>query len=225
MNPTGVIGSGSGNVMPGQTATAFMPTGTGTGGAGTMNYGNATNPVAATTSANPYVASSSATPSTLTPGGASAAASPASGELSKIYGGDIGALISQYLGTNGGFNSGITQQAITGQVNAMGQQIQGGANNLTSMLSAMGISGGSSGMTSSLTNYMNQATTQENAITSQEYYNMWNQSQQNELSELQSVQNAAGTYEANQFNWQDALGDIIGLGGAAGSIMKGIGGL
>src|SRR5580698_5181592 len=68
MNPTGVIGSGSGNTMAGQTSTpfsSFMPAGTGTGGAGTMNFGNAANPNPTQTSANPY------TSTAATPGGAS----------------------------------------------------------------------------------------------------------------------------------------------------------
>jgi hypothetical protein len=241
MNPTGVIGSGSGNTMPGQTGTPFSGfVSPGTGGAGSMNFGNSANPNPTSPAANPYMAGPQATPAG-TPGTSAPAGAPGTNtasntfgqsgnqqadtlrELQTYYGSGMGSLIYNYLQSNGGYNSSLTQQAVDGQVNAMGQQVQLGANNLESMLGAQGVSGGSSGATQSLTNYENQATTQENAITSQEYYNMWNQSQSNELSVLEQTANVNAVGTANQFTWQDALGDVLGLGGAVGSIMTGIG--
>lgn len=240
MNPTGVIGSGSGNTMPGQASTpfsAFMPTGTGTGGAGNMGFGNSANPNPAIAGTTPFGATPStpvqnpgqpAQPPGLPSGtvtGDNNQVSPSAntfdqtqrqqnrtlGELQTYYGEGMGSLIYQYLQSNGGYNSAITQQAVDSQVNAMQQQIGLGANDLTSRLGTMGISG--SGLTDSLTNYENTATTQENAIVAQEYYNMWNSSQNRELSMLMSTAdvNAKGT--ANQSNWMDYLNYALGLVG------------
>jgi hypothetical protein len=241
LNPTGVIGSGSGNVMPGQTGTAFssfMPSGTSPGGPGNMGYGNSANPNPASTSGSTTAQPSTPT-TTMNPGqpapqpgappgtvtGQNGQTSTSSnnfnqtgrqqdrtlGELQTYYGEGMGSLIYQYLQSNGGYNSAITQQAVDSQVNAMGQQTQLGANNLTSMLGAMGVNG--SGLTDSLTNYENTATTQENAITSQEYYNMWNSSQEREAQMLNSVGNVNATGTANQSNWMDYLSlglDVLG---------------
>jgi hypothetical protein len=247
MNPTGVIGSGSGNTMAGQTSTpfsAFMPTGTGTGGSGNMNMGNAANPNATPSSGNPYTPAgtpSGASPVTgATPQSPTTSMNPGQpapqpgapagtvtgengqtstsnnnfnqtqtqqnrtlGELQTYYGEGMGSLIYQYLQSNGGYNSSITQQAVDSQTNAMQQQTQLGANNLQSMLGAEGISG--TGLTDSLTNYENQAVTQENAITSQEYYNMWNASQDRELAVLNQAGQTNATGTANQPNWMDYL--------------------
>lgn len=246
MNPTGVIGAGSGNVMPGQTGTpfsAFMP-GTGTGGAGTMNFGNAANPASTPSTSNPFTPQPAAPvmnpgqpaqppqvgPVAVTGENNQTLNSPnifdqtqrqgnrTLGELQNYYGEGVGSLIYQYLQQGGGFNSPITQQAVDAQTNAAQQQISLGANDLTSRLGAMGITG--SGLTDSLTNYENQASTQLNAITAQEYYNMWNQSQQREFGMLQDVANVNATGTANQSTWQDYLGEslqILGsFAGAAG---------
>jgi hypothetical protein len=247
MNPTGVIGSGSGNVMPGQASTPFSSFMPGTGGAGNMNFGNAANPNPAMTSGNP-AQPTGATP-VMNPG--QPAQGPAQGpttvtgqnnqttntpntfnqtqrqgdrtlgELQTYYGEGMGSLIYQYLQSGGGYNSAITQQAVDSQVNAMGQQIGLGANDLTSRLGAMGVTG--SGLTDSLTNYENQAVTQENAITSQEFYNMWNQSQAREASMLSETANVNATGTANQSNWMDYLayslqlvGDVAGVAHPSG---------
>jgi hypothetical protein len=123
----------------------------------------------------------------------------------------MGSLIYQYLQSNGGYNSAITQQATDSQVNAMGQQISLGANDLESRLGAAGVNG--SGLTDSLTNYENTATTQENAITSQEYYNMWNASQDRELAMISQTGQVNATGTANESNWMDYLSlglDVLG---------------
>jgi hypothetical protein len=239
MNPTGVIGAGSGNVMPGQTGTPFsnfMP-GTGTGGAGNINFGNSANPNPPQTSANPMAQPgtptttmnpgqappvSPAPPGTVTANGQTATTNnnfnqtqqqlnDTQRELEKYYGTGMGSLIFQYLQSNGGYSSSLTQQAVDSQVNAMQQQVSLGANDLTSRLGTMGING--SGLQDALTNYENQAVTQENAITSQEYYNMWNESQNREVGVLGQVANVNATGTANQSNWMDYLGmglDILG---------------
>lgn len=245
MNATGVIGSGSGNVMPGQASTpfsSFMPSGTGTGGPGNMNMGNAANPNATPSGSNPYTATpASGTPTTtMNPGqpnpqpgapagtvtGQNGQTSTSNnsfnqtqtqqnrtlGELQTYYGEGMGSLIYQYLQSGGGYNSAITGQAVDSQLNAMQKNITSGANDLTSRLGAMGVNG--SGLTDSLTNYEDQAITQENAITSQEYYNMWNESQNREENVLQGAAQTNATGTANQNSWMDDLaGSLEILGG------------
>lgn len=253
LNPTGVIGSGSGNVMPGQAGTpfsSFMPSGTGTGGSGTMNFGNSANPNPAMTSGNPYMAAPATpvmNPGTATPGTPGAPTSTVTGqngqtststnafnqtgrqqdrtlgELQTYYGEGMGSLIYQYLQSGGGYNSAITQQAVDAQTNAAEKQITLGANDLTSRLGVMGITG--SGLTDSLTNYENTAVTQENAIASQEYYNMWNESQNRELAVLGSAATTNATGTANESNWMDYLGNVLGgfgdVGQALGTALAG----
>jgi hypothetical protein len=221
MNTTGVVGSGSGNVM------------SGTGGAGNVGYGNSMNATAATsTSANPYTSSTG----TSTGASSSAVSSPYAGststvtgengqsftsnnafgqtsrqmnrtlgELQTYYGEGMGSLIYQYLESGGGYNSQLTQQTNAAQLNAMQGSQARGASNLTSQLGAMGVSGASSGTTDALTNYQIGATQQQEAITSQEYYNMWNESQNRELSMVEQVANVNATGTANQSTWMDDL--------------------
>ena len=247
MNPTGVIGSGYGNQpMAGQAGTGFS----GTGGPGTMGFGNSmnANPTvpgqSGNTAANPFIAQASQQggnpqqPTLSKNGSGVNSANNAYGQtssqqywtqdyLEKTFGGGMGSLIYQYLMSNGGYNSAVTGQAVAGQTNAMQQQTQLGANNLESSLSAMGVSGSSSEMGSALTGYENQATTQQNAITSQEYYNMWNQSQQNEANMMQFAATGTAKTLANKPNWEDYLSQGLGLIGSlatgAGGLMSGIG--
>lgn len=246
MNPTGVIGSGSGNTMAGQTATgfsSFSAPGTGTGGAGTMGFGNSTNPNPTQAAANPFIQQASA--QTAAPQGSPQQPTVTKGStavnsvnnpygqnsgqqywtqdyLEKTYGGGMGSLIYQYLNSNAGFNSGVTQEAINGQTNAMQMQTQLGANNLESSLSAMGVSGSSSEMGSALQGYENQATTQQNAIDSQEYYNMWNSSQDREANMMQFAADGTGKTLANKTSWEDVLGTVFGGASAAGTFMGGL---
>jgi hypothetical protein len=184
INVTGATGSGS-----------FS-----TGGPGNMNFGNSANPnPSTTTNPNPTALSSTGQLGI---------------QLGNLYGTGIGSLIQQYLNSNGGFNSGLTQQAVAGQANAAQYQTQMGADNLTSMLASMGITGGSSSLPQSLSSYFSQATTGENAISSQEYYNMWNQSQQNEYGMLSQVGQVGATGKANELNWMDYASFALGLVGA-----------
>lgn len=235
-----------------------MPTGTGTGGAGTTGFGNAMNPnpTSGGVSMFPGGTPSQAGPpqmGTVTGQNGQQIQSPNTfdqtgrqqnrslGELQQYYGEGIGSMLYQYLqggagGTDpnlpmGGYNAALTQQSVDAQIGAMQQQIGQGANDLQSRLGAMGVSGGSSGMQYALGNYMDQAMKQENAITANEYYDMWNQSmnremqmfegaQNRELSMLQDVSKVNATGTANQSSWMDTLGSIFqgaaGIGGLFG---------
>jgi hypothetical protein len=196
-----------------------------------MNFGNM-NPMAQTSgsSTNPFapggggVIGSNApttvtgennqqTPTTNTFGQTQEQGNRTINELQNYYGEGVGSLLFQYLQSGAGYNGALTQQAVDAQTNAMQQQIQLGANNLTSSLASQGING--TGETGALTNYYNQATTQENAITSQEYYNMWNESQNREESMLGQVAQVNATGTANQSNWMDDISSILGMGSSA----------
>jgi hypothetical protein len=257
MNPTGVIGSGAGNVMPGQTGTGFSAF-TGTGGAGNYGFGNSMNPQAVygsgtaapgvTPQAQTAQPMTAATPavSSMNPGGTSQPTGTVTSEnsttptanpygqsqsqqnwtekyLQETYGGGMGSLIYQYLMSGGGYNSAVTQQAVDAQTQAMQQQTQLGANNLKGQLGAMGVSGSSSEMAGALTNYENQALTQQNAITAQEYYNMWNQSNQLEANMMQFAAQGTGTTLANKSNWMDwlSMGEGMATSGAEMAILAG----
>lgn len=227
MNPTGVIGSGSGNTpMPGQQGTAFS--GTSTGGAGNMNFGNTMNPQpTAMTSSSSMFPGATAMSSGSTVTGESGQTSTSAnaynqtqrqqdrtlGELQDYYGEGMGSMIYQYLQSGGGYNSALTQQAVDAQIEAMQHQISTGANDLTSRLAAMGITGASSSMGLSLGDYMSQAVAQENAITAQEYYTMWNESQNRELSMMKDAANINAIGTANQSSWMDYLSQGMDLAG------------
>jgi hypothetical protein len=142
-------------------------------------------------------------------------ANRALGENQNYFGEGVGAELQNYLNSEGGYNSALTQQAVDSQTNAMQNQIQLGANNLTSQLGAMGISGGSSSQGAALSNYYSQASAQENAITSQDYQQMWEQSQQRQEQMLQFVGQVNATGTANQSTWQDYLGDALQVAGTA----------
>jgi hypothetical protein len=241
MNPTGVIGSGYGNTpMMGQGGTPFSGTG-GPGTMGHGNSANPNpsmtsgNPFMSTAmSSKPY----SPQPATVTgnPGGQGGTTGTTTSEgsttqsgnpygqsqsqqnwtekyLQETYGGGMGSLIYQYLMSNGGYNSGVTQQTVDATTNAMQRQTQLGANALESSLSSMGISGGSSSMGDAVGAYENQATATENQITAQDYYNMWNQSQQNEMNMMEFAAGGTAKTLANKPNWMDYADMGISLAG------------
>ena len=244
MNPTGVTGSGFGNIP-----------GLGTGGPGNFGFGNTMNPNPSTVNPRPFVTPTGGP--VMNPGGGGI--TPGSGGqwsvlgeggvttptnnpwgldqsqlnwaqkyLQETYGGGMGAMIMQYLNSNGGFNSALTQQAVNSQVNAMQQQNMQGANDIESRLGAMGVSGSSSSMPLALSQYETGVSAQENAITAQEYYNMWQQSQQNELNMMQFAAEGTGKTLANKPNWMDYasmglgfIGDAVGIGTGIKSLANG----
>ena len=134
-------------------------------------------------------------------------------ELEQTYGVGVGSMLYDFLQSGGGFNSAITNQAVTEQEAAMQQAIQRGWGNIASNEAETGISPNSS--TSALTqgDYYSNAVTQENAMISQEFYNMWNQSMSNETSILGQVAQGSGTWKANQGDtWKTILGAGAELG-------------
>jgi hypothetical protein len=144
-------------------------------------------------------------------------------ELEQTYGVGVGSMLYDFLQSGGGFNSAITNQAVTEQEAAMQQAIQRGWGNIASNEAETGISPNSS--TSALTqgDYYSNAVTQENAMISQEFYNMWNQSMSNETNILGEVAQGAGTWKANQPTLMDQIGQAVGIAGSLVGDAVGIG--
>lgn len=171
---------------------------------GSFNFGNTANPgppqspttenpyAPANSTFNPYGSTPSMNPGT-TPGVTGVTSTggptgtPVTGvtttpkDFSGAFGG-AGSTISGFLNSSGGYNSALTEQAVNAQIAAMQQQIGLGAENLETNLAESGISPNSSVSALEMSNYESQATAQENAITAQEFYNMWNTSMGNETS-------------------------------------------
>jgi hypothetical protein len=241
INPTGVTGSGNFNGAGlFSTSSGFQTPAT--GGPGTMNFGNTMNPMPQTSgvsggtatpaavSQNPGGTSSGRstndpfTGTVTSEGATTASANPfglSQGQanwmekyLQETYGGGMGALIYQYLQSNGGYNSAITGQTVGATTNAMQNQTQAGANSLISSLGSMGVSGASSEMGGALQSYENTATATQNQITAQDYYNMWAESQQNELNMMQFAATGTAKTLANKANWLDWITGGTSLAGA-----------
>jgi hypothetical protein len=136
--------------------------------------------------------------------------------ISATFGSGIGNLLSQYLQSEGGFNSALTTQTVDAQTAAMQQQIQQGLGNLQTNLAESGISPNSSVSALEQSNYMSQATTQENAITAEDFFNMWSQSSQQENSLVDLIGGAGAAKKTGQSNFLTSiLGDVIGAAGTA----------
>jgi hypothetical protein len=212
-----------------------------TAGPGNFNFGNTQNPTAPQTPTTPasgngpysYTPPPTPVPSgvnnsiaqpgappTLNPGTTPTSTVPvvapgssAAGELGNIYGSGGASIVSGFLNSEGGYNSALTNQTVAAQSAAAQQQITLGENNLKENLAASGISPNSSVAALEESNYMAQATTQENAIAAQEYFNMWGESDQLQAGMIGQVAQNSATYKANSNNWWESLlGDAIDVG-------------
>jgi len=81
-------------------------------------------------------------------------------------------------------------------------------------LSSMGVTGSSPAMSDALGQYENQAVATENAITAQDYYQMWSEAQQNELNMMQFAASGTGKTLANKPTALDYIGEGLGLFGS-----------
>jgi hypothetical protein len=121
-----------------------------------------------------------------------------------------GTYLEQLLNSQGGYNSQLTQQNVDATIAAMQTNINKGYGTLQTELGQQGVSPNSS--TAALENsmYMSDATTQENAIAAQDYFNMWNASQGREFSLAQSIEGPMASEKASE-SWQNTLGAIGGF--------------
>lgn len=227
INPTGANGFG----LPASSGAILGETFQSTGGPGNYNYGNSANP-------NPVNTNmwGSSTPNLNVGGGGGGAGTGSSGvsnflglpgsenytgayadfsnELGKIYGRGVGGALNNFLQSGGGYNSPLTEQAVHDQIAAMQNQIQMGWGNISTQLGQTGISPNSSVAALAESNYFSNAVAQENAITAQEFYNMWNQSMGNETGILGDVLGGAQTRKLNQPGLMDWLNFGINTAGS-----------
>lgn len=136
-------------------------------------------------------------------------------ENERYLGPGTGALATNYLATGAGYNGALAQQTVSATDNAMQQQINQQYGSLQTSLADAGMSPDSSASALASSEFLSNASAQENEVASTQYTNMYSQSQQDYLSELQSLQaiNNAGTMSQTT-----ALGDISSLltGGVTG---------
>lgn len=257
--PTGIMTGGPGNVgygnsgNPNPTITAGNPYLLGTtsaGSSGMSTLEGSSVPGAAAPGAGPIdpatglpVSPSAGLPGTsMNPGGGPGTGN-ANGldprqsdrtlaELQKYYGEGMGSMLFNFLQSGGGFNSALTSQAVQAQNAAMQHQIQEGEQNLWAGMGNTGVSPNSSVWALETGDYMSNAVAQENAITAQEYFNMWNQSQNRMTDILGKVSdvNATGTAnEAGLMSWltgaTTAFGSPSPMGGGGGGGASGGGGM
>jgi hypothetical protein len=206
INPTGA--NGSGGIMPSWGSTPP------TGGGGNYGYGIAGNPNptmsphAMTGGTGPTTSMNPGGPSTPTGSGLSNAGNnwqSFTNELGKIYGKGVGSELYGFLDSGAGYNSALTQQSIDAQIQAMQHQAQTGYGALSSNMGASGISPNSSAAALESGDYWSNVTAAENAITAQEYYNMWNSSMNREAGILGGIMGDAAHHKENQFNLLDYL--------------------
>lgn len=230
--PSGIMTGGPGNFgfgnsgNPNPTVTAGNPYLTGvtsTGAPGTTTLEGSSVPGA------PQIDPNSGLPSTsMNPGGAPGTGN-ANGldprqsdrtlaELQKYYGEGMGSMLFNFLQSGGGFNSALTKQAVDAQNAAMQHQIQEGEQNLWGSMGNTGVSPNSSVWALETGDYMSNAVAQENAITAQEYFNMWNQSQNRMTDILGKTSDVNATATANE----PGIMDFLNMGLQAGGLIFGL---
>jgi hypothetical protein len=238
INPTGQ------NYLPRQpgrgTDGTFYPTPwTGTGGPGTFNWGNAGNPAPTPPTTNPWQIQMppSISPTTsMFPGQAPPGTGPFPGvnpfglggaatytgqaaefgnELGKIYGKGLGSALYDFFQTGAGYSGPLTQQAVDAQIAAMQHQIQRGWGDISTELGVSGVSPESSTYALAAGDYFSNAVAQENAITAQEYFNMWSQSMGAEAGMLSDLLGQGAEWRKTHgqpFDWLGALQGALGAG-------------
>jgi len=142
-------------------------------------------------------------------------------KLSDTFGSGMGALIEQFLTQGqGGYNDALTKQVVDAQTQAMQHNIQMGYGNLQTSMGQQGISPASSVAALESSNYFSNAVTQENAIAAQEYFDMWNQSEQRQYGLLEMAGGATATHQGKAGDW---AGQFAQVGEGIGAILGGAG--
>lgn len=140
-------------------------------------------------------------------------------ELRSNYGDGMGTAIFQYIMSGGGYNAPLAQQDVAATNAAMQQNINLGESNLETNLGASGIAPNSSSSALEISNYLSNAYTQMNQIDASIYYDMWNQSQNRELTALEHAGDVTATGLANSPSGLAQVSSFLGLGqsGASGA--------
>ena len=222
INPTGTNFLPKPGASTGGSTGAFQFPFGGTGGPGNFGFGNATNPNPPGTGPTTPVMNPSPTgplPVGVPGSGVEQLPTSTANELGKIFGKGLGSLYQSLIQSQGGYNSGLTQQSVDAQIQAMQEQIQRGWGQTATQLGETGISPDSSVYALTAGDYFSNVTAQENAITAAEYFNMWNQSQNREFGLVQDLIKPGSEYQANKPGILGQVGQWLGLGtGVAGAI-------
>jgi hypothetical protein len=141
------------------------------------------------------------------------------GELQSYYGEGMGSYIYGLMQT-GGINETLLNQVDTSQIAAMQPQINSGQANLNSVLGAQGVSGNSSTAALANSNYLSNATTQENAQISSNYLQQYDQGQQLLQSILGNVMQTNQQGTANQPTGLGIATSALGLAGTGAQALS-----
>lgn len=137
------------------------------------------------------------------------------GENQNYLGQGMGALATNYLQSGAGYNGALAQQTVSATDNAMQQQINQQYGALQSSMAEAGLSPDSSGFNLGESEFLSNASAQENEVAANQYTQMYSQSQQDYLSELEQLQNMNFEGTMNQKTAMGALGSFLtgGVGG------------
>lgn len=239
MNPTGATGTGGITAPNRPVESGFAPP---TGSPGNYGYGTSGNPnPTATTSMFPTGGGTPVSGAPKVGVDQAGLGSPTGGytpDLNSMFGG-VGGLLENFLNSSGGYNSGLTQQAVQTQLAEMQRQANFNYGNLESGMGAAGISPMSSTAALESSNFWAGTTAAENAMTAQEYMSMWQTSMANETSILGGMIGPAEHWASqqsglpgwlntvlSQFDWAEQTSPKPGQfgGGGGGSMPSGTGG-
>lgn len=162
----------------------------------------------------------------MNPGSAPAMPTVGNNAFSHTFGSGIAPFLAGELNSGGGYNSALTQQAVEAQTAEMQKQAQTGYGNLQSGQGEAGISPNSSVAALENSNYWSNVTTAENAMTAQEYFTMWNDSQNREVGLLSAELGPLSQNRGGALQWFNQVTADIGnlLGGSSYSGSTGGGG-
>lgn len=155
------------------------------------------------------------------------------GENQNYLGQGVGAMVTNYLNSGAGYNGPLAQQTINATDQAMQQQINLQYGDLQTNLGNAGLSPNSSASALASSNFMSNASAQENQVAAQQYTQMYAQSQQNYLQAMQDVMGINNMGTMNQQTFMGSLGAALtgnigyfgGAGGTAGAPVNLFGGI
>lgn len=134
-------------------------------------------------SANPGTSSSSAIPGATSPTSTGTPNSSVLNEATGEYGSGVGSQVAAQTASGGGYNSALAQQAVSSTDNAMQQQINQQYGSLQTSLANAGMSPDSSASALASSEFLSNASAAENQVAATQYTNMYQSSQQ-ELTSL-----------------------------------------
>ncbi|MHB1955220.1 MAG: hypothetical protein ACYCOU_15920 [Sulfobacillus sp.] len=139
------------------------------------------------------------------------------GENQNYLGQGVGAMVTNYLNSGAGYNGPLAQQTINATDQAMQQQINLQYGDLQTNLGNAGLSPNSSASALASSNFMSNASAQENMVAAQQYTQMYAQSQQDYL---QAMQDVMGINNVGTMNQTTPMGNIAAFmqGGIPGMV-------